>query len=132
MDKDIKIIIGSVIIIVVTALFSNYGSTGAVVRDLRASFVDIRISPNVIHAGDVMYIDIYSGSKGINNRADFVYAIDDLRKGSKQNICGDGDVCVGDVSFSYVTSLTWEPGIYKIVLYDYDTESFVEERITVV
>ena len=130
MNKDNLILFGSIIILIGSALFFDFNTTGSAVQEYTTTSIDV--SPGIIPAGDLLYIDVKTGNKGINNKADFIYAIDNLRKGSKENICGDGAVCTGDISFSYVVSLGWERGIYKMVLYDYDSESFVERKFTVV
>ena len=130
MDKDNKILIVSVIIIILVALSFNFNiPTGAVTKDYPT--ISITISPDIVQAGDIVYIDIKAGKSGINNRADFIYAIDNLRKSSKTNICGNAPKCTGDLSFSYVTSPTWESGIYYIAVYDYDSETFIKKEFTI-
>jgi len=130
MNKDNKILIGSVIIIIIVALSFNINTpTSSIIKNYPTT--SITISPDTVQAGNIIYIDIKTGSKGINNKADFIYAIDNLRKSSRINICGNGPKCTGDFSFSYVTSSTWEPGIYYVAIYDYDSESFVKKEFTI-
>ncbi|MFH1591914.1 MAG: hypothetical protein ABIB47_00935 [Candidatus Woesearchaeota archaeon] len=130
MEKDNRILIGSIVIIVLVVISFNFSITGSVVKEY--SSVRIRVSPEVVNAGEVVYVDVEGGVNGVNNRADFIYAIDDLRVGSKENICGDGAKCSGVVSFSYVISPGWERGVYYVVVFDYAAGEFVQEEFTVV
>ena len=130
MDRESRILIGSVFIIVLVAISFNFSFTGSVVSDNPKVMIDI--SPEIVTPGEVIYVDISPGIEGINNRADFVYAIDDLRKGSKTLICGEGTKCLSETSFSYVIPQSWESGVYYVAIFDYDSGKFIEEEFTVV
>ncbi|MEK6826689.1 MAG: hypothetical protein AABX90_03600, partial [Nanoarchaeota archaeon] len=119
MDRESRILIGSVFIIVLVAISFNFSFTGSVVSDNPKVMIDI--SPEIVTPGEVIYVDISPGIEGINNRADFVYAIDDLRKGSKTLICGEGTKCLSETSFSYVIPQSWESGVYYVAIFDYDS-----------
>lgn len=130
MERDNRILIGSVIIIVLVSISFNFSFTGGVVKDVSGG--KIKVSPEVINSGDVVYFDVFGGVKGINNKADFIYAIDDLRKSSKKDICGEGHKCTGDISFSYFIPPNWESGIYYVVFFDYASGEFIKKGFTVV
>jgi len=128
MDRENRIIVGTVFVIFIAIISSNFGISGQIIRN---SETEIKVAPDAVYVGQKVYIDIYPGSLGVNQKISFYQAEDNLRKDSTYIVCGVNFKCYDDTSFSYVIPTSWEPGIYFANVYDYGTKSYVKQEFTV-
>ena len=127
MDKDNKVLLGSVLIILLAIISINFdGITGAATFD---SNTNLYISPNVVSPGDRIYITISAPGAGVNKKAEFYHLADNLKVGSI-DICKSSG-CSGDFGFSYVISTSWDSGIYGVRVYSYEINEFITGAFTV-
>jgi len=131
--KTNRILVGAIIIIILAMISSigNNNITGKPIASTDSSSTKIEIRPEAITAGQRIYIDVNPGPRGVNVRASVYQAEDNLRRGTTNRVCNSNYKCKEKTVFSFVTSTSWEPGVYYVKLYDYKIEEFVKEDFTI-
>ena len=128
MDKDNKVLLGTVFIIIVALFFSHFNDiTGASVS--KRGNIHIIISPDIVAQGQRIYITITTDSEGVNKNVEFYHLADNLLVGSL-DLCSSSS-CSGDFSTSYVIPQSWHEGVYGAKIYSYTSDSFVTETFTI-
>ncbi|MBI2498631.1 hypothetical protein HYV88_00140 [Candidatus Woesearchaeota archaeon] len=126
MERESKIILGAIILILIAIFSFNLDITGLSVKE----FSGMRISPKVVKSGSMILIMVYPGLGGVNNNLNFYNAEDDLRKASIE-LC-DGDYkCSEETTISYWVPNNWKPGVYHVKVYDYNRKGFIMEDFTI-
>ena len=130
MNKENKTLVTAIVIIALLAVITLNveNPAGQVTREFKETRVDI--SPEALSPGESLLITVHPGTDGINQKASFFQAEDNLRRYSISDICGSYK-CTKQTSFNFVIPLSWENGIYYIQIYSYGTNSFVKKEFTV-
>ncbi|MEK6952906.1 MAG: hypothetical protein AABX29_07880 [Nanoarchaeota archaeon] len=126
MERESKIILGAIIIILIAIFSFNLGITGFSVKE----FSNINISPKVLTSGSMILITVYPGLEGVNNNLNFYNAEDDLRKASIE-LCEGDYKCSEETTISHWVPDGWKPGVYYVKVYDYNRKDFIMEDFTI-
>ena len=130
MKKENRILLAAlaVFVLLIIVSFNNDGITGLAISDV--SVTKLEVSPKVVSVGDNVFISVYPGKDGVNEKVSFYQAEDNLRKYSVNEICNNY-VCFKDASFSFYVPSSWEYGVYYIQVYDYGIKDFVRVEFTI-
>ncbi|MEK6934248.1 MAG: hypothetical protein AABW46_00035 [Nanoarchaeota archaeon] len=127
MNRESKILIGAVIIIIIAIFSFNSGITSFSVKESSGSII---ISPKSVSAGENIIVTVIPGFEGVNNKVSFYNAEDDLRKDSVE-LCKGSFRCEKESSINYWVSNSWDPGVYYVKVYDYNRKGFIIEDFTI-
>lgn len=103
MEKDNKILLGAILIILITLVSFNFGDiTGKVVKEGTV----VSISPATVTAGDYITVYVKPGSKGVESSAYF-YRIDGTRIPATVKLCGESR-CTKETTIRYKLTDSWD------------------------
>lgn len=138
MDKDNKILLSAILIILVALVSFNFGDiTGKIVKDSTV----VAVSPSEVTAGEYITVYVNPGSDGVKNVA-YVYRENDVRIPATINLCGSSK-CEDEISVTYKILNNWDDNAewsygevtrgYKIKVEDwrstrYKTANFIVRR----
>lgn len=119
MEKDNKILVGAVIIILVALVAFNLSKiTGQVTKETTT----ITVNPKIIGAGDIISISVVPGSEGAENEMRIYYEDENgnlIRKVQQHEMDRKtGGRLTRGITFSYRTYSTWVDGKYYVVVED--------------
>lgn len=126
MDKDFKIIIAAIILILAIAFAaSNYNITGRVT----GSDTLVRVTPAVVNAGELINIEVTPGNLGVH-KTYYICRDEFLCHANAGMHCGSFK-CSKPLTASYKTWSSWD-GVYYIKIFDYGKNEFVKSYFTVI
>ena len=128
-DETKTLVLAILVILAIALVVANFSSiTGSIVKE-RKSTTQVVFAKNVIAPGEYVEFEITPSKYGVNK---------------KYRICDDSDRCLlrtymqcdsfncrNKVTEHYKTWPSWEPGVYYIKLFDYETNGFENYYFTI-
>ncbi len=124
MNKDIKILMVALIIIIIGAVSFNYVNiTGKTTSD----YTTMTISPKLVKAGEMVHITVNPGLQGTYQEIEFYRVHNDLRVGRQLAKICKAAKCFEKTTISYKISDAWDNNDkwdYDIVSKDYYARAY--------
>ena len=118
MNKDSKVLLVALFIIMVGAISFNYANiTGKTISD----YTEMTVSPKLVKAGESIYITVKPGKQGVHQDVEFYRTDLDLRVGYVAKVCKEAN-CFEKTTVKYDLSDTWGDNAewdYDVISKDY-------------